>query len=245
MPRYRPGCRLPDSVPVTVPFTLPRTSPTHRSDTVRTSYSERQLGWPPEDSALPPRPTDRRTGPPSDVAIWWRSSRAPIPLAPRRPARFPPRSPEGNPDRLGFRSRLALRFPVRGTPSRTHHRRSRPKFRIHRVLPRHFPLPPGIAGSSTVLAQRYAQKFGGRRASWRTGRPSVRAEGPRRAVDGGSARRLNVPHDLVDAGPLRRPGRPRRDHHSVVHVGRPRALRSRPPGRLLRFSGPVWTGATT
>ena len=51
------------------PFTLSRTSPRHRSDTVRTVNPESQLGWPPEDSALPLRTTDRRTGLPSDVAV--------------------------------------------------------------------------------------------------------------------------------------------------------------------------------
>ena len=102
MPRYRPGGRLPDSVPVTAPFTLSRTSPRHRSDTVRTVNPEEPVGVAPRGLG-PATPYDRPANRPAvRRGGWWHSSRAPVPLTPREPARFPPESPEGDSDRLGY-----------------------------------------------------------------------------------------------------------------------------------------------
>ena len=94
----------------------------------------------PENSALPLRTTDRRTGLPSDVAVGGHSSRAPAPLTPREPGRFPPQPPEGTPQtripspgwRCAFRYAGHLRERI--TPGQG-------ELRIHRVLPKVLSLP--------------------------------------------------------------------------------------------------------
>ena len=137
--------------------TLPRTSPTHRSGTVRTSARRASWGGSPMLRPLPLRTTARRTGRPPEVARWH-SSRAPAPLTPTTaeaagPDRFPSEQPESWPHRLG--SPAPVGVALSGTGHTLPHASPQVKtnFRIHRLLPRHSPLPPGILASSTVRAQ--------------------------------------------------------------------------------------------
>ena len=232
MPRYRPGGRLPDSVPVTAPFTLPRTSPRHRSDTVRTVNPDEPVGVAPRGLG-PATPSDRPANRPAvRRGGWWHSSRAPVPLTPREPARFPPQSPEGDSDRLGSPVPVGVALSGTGHTIRERITPGQELILNSQGSPQKFSrYPQETPRSSTVHAQGYAQPGAA------TG-PAADAARRGHAVDAGARARLNGARDLAGRHP------PRRDHHHfVVHVDHPRARRSRPPGGFFEFSGLVRTGA--
>ena len=129
MPRYRPGTGCPARYRHGA-VTLPRTSPRQRSGTVRTEV--RRASWGGSPTPRPcSHPHDRPANRPAiRRGNRWHSSRAPAPLTLTLPKRgtgpvFRRHPPEGGLRQTRFRSRSALRSPVRGIPCRTHHPRSR------------------------------------------------------------------------------------------------------------------------
>ncbi|CAN5826620.1 hypothetical protein BH18ACT2_BH18ACT2_23860 [soil metagenome] len=157
MPRYRPGRRLPGSLPSRHLHAAPdesETSSRHREDRDPKS----QLGWLPTPRPELHREPGRRTGQPPDaatVAFIPCTDSADDDLARRRGTR--PFSALNTTRRQLLQtrtpSRSALRSPVRGETLPQASPQVKQYFRIHTVLPRTFSLPPSGLRSSTVNAQ--------------------------------------------------------------------------------------------
>jgi len=232
MPRYRPGAGHP------VRYRPGAATPgSDKSGPALTTFGIKPclrgpVGVVPDDSALVLRPAlgepnpDRRTT--VNVISCARAA-----VADRCPegldmAPLLPRTPEGEQANPVFR--VPVGVALSGTAHTFADASSQVKrfFRVHRVLPKTFPLPPGKGPSSTAPAQGSPQetpRFGFRRLDFSF---IVR-------VDGGAGLEFNARRDHVRLDD-RRPAAParRRDHHSVVRVAPPTCTTSRPPGGFRR-----------